>query len=145
MGLFKKILGNIGVDFTFHSFVDKIGYLTNNTLFNITTSSASVMYTGSRAGLSIWKGIKTPNTICRVLYLSSACCDTACCLSSAICAFSCYSPFAPLPALSGSFGYVCKKTADGCIAAADICDGSGLSGVEKMRYIEQALTGRRRP
>ena len=140
MGLLKKILGKVGVD---HTFMDKIGYLTNSTLFNFTTSSASVMLTGTRAGFSIWKGVYAPNTICRVLYLTSASCDTACCISSVIAAASCYSPFGPIPVISGSLGFVCKRTADGCIAAADICSSSGMTNVEKMRFLEDALRGRR--
>jgi hypothetical protein len=55
---------------------------------------------------------------------------------------ACSSTFAPIPAISGSLGYICKKAADGCIVAADLCDKPGLSGVEKMRILEEVLRGR---
>jgi hypothetical protein len=141
MGWFKKIIGSIPVEVRVSIF-EKFGYVTNSSIFNITTSTSSLIISGRRAGLSIWKGIHSPTRLCRALYFTSATCDSACCVSSIICTLACSSPFAPFPAITGGLGYVCKKTADGCIVAAVLCDKPGLSPVEKMRILEDVLRGR---
>ena len=118
MSFFKKIIGDI----TILTFGDKVGHLFNNTVFNVSTSTFGVAFTGAGCARSIFKGIASPVPICKCLYFTSATLNWVSCVTSSIsllCGNSCLSR---VPLLTGSLAYGTSISARACNSLAACMD-----------------------
>jgi hypothetical protein len=79
-------------------FPDKIGYLFNNTLFNVTSSGLGTALSGGSTVRSTIKAIATPLPWCKVFYGASACFNGLATGVNLVCLYSGYSALAPAPA-----------------------------------------------
>ena len=124
MSILKWLIGDI----TIKTCGDKIGYLFNNTLFNVSTSGIGIAFSGSCCARSFFKGIASPTPLCKGLYFTSAALNGVSCTASGLCLLSGYSCIAPLPVLAGSIAYSTSVGARACNSLADCMDpAAGLT------------------
>ena len=124
MSITSWLLGDI----TIKTCGDKIGYLFNNSMFNVSSSGFTVAFTGASCARSLVKGIASPMPWCKGLYFTSATLNGVSCVASGLCLLSGYSSFAPLPMITGSIAYGTSIGARACNSLADCMDPTvGLS------------------
>jgi hypothetical protein len=134
MSLFKWLIGDI----TIKTCGDKIGYLFNNSLFNVSTSGIGVAFTGANCARSFFKGVASPMPWCKGLYFTSAALNGVSCATSSICLLSGYSCIAPLPVLAGTIAYGTSVGARACNSLADCMDPAVLTSKEVDTCIDLA-------
>jgi hypothetical protein len=138
MGVLKYILGDIIIRPVFG---EKLGYLFNNSLFNVSTSGVGVAFTGANCARSFVKGVASPLPWCKVFYFSSAALSGVSCATSSICLLSGYSCLGVVPVITGSIAYRTSVAAKGCNALADCMDpAAGLSARAVDTCINVATT-----
>jgi hypothetical protein len=138
MGLIKWLIG----DLTIKTCGDKIGYLFNNSIFNVTTSGVGVCLTGASCAKSVCKGIMSPIPWCKALYFTSATLNGVSCTASGLCLLSGYSCLGPLPILTGSVAYATSVGARACNAIGDCMNpAAGLTSKAADTCIDLATKG----
>lgn len=124
MGWLRKVLGDI----TITTCGDKIGYLFNSTILNVTSSGVGVAFTGANCGRSFFKGIASPTPWCKGLYFTAAALNGVSCGSSTLALLSGYSCLAPVPVATGAIAYATSVAAQACNSLGDCMDpASGLT------------------
>jgi hypothetical protein len=124
MSVLKWLIGDV----TIKTCGDKIGYLFNNNLFNVSTSGIGVAFTGANCATSFFKGVASQMPWCKGLYFTSATLNGVSCVTSSLCLLSGYSCIAPIPIIAGSIAYGTSVGARACNSLADCLDPTaGLS------------------
>ena len=107
---------------------EKVGYLSNSTFFNVSTSGIGVAFSGAGCARSFFKGVASPMPWCKGLYFTSATLNGVSCLTSSLCLLSGYSCIAPIPVIAGAIAYGTSVGARACNSLADCMDPTaGLS------------------
>ena len=115
MSIVKLLTGDIPIK----TCGDKIGYLFNNSLFNVSTSGVGTTFTGINCVRSFAKGVASPMPWCKVFYFASSALSGISCTASSLCLISGYSCIAPLPVVTGTIGCVTSVGARACNALGD--------------------------
>jgi hypothetical protein len=115
VGLFSRLFGEI----TIKTCGNKVGYLFNNSMFNVSTSGVGTGVTGFCCIKSLAKGIASPLPWCKGLYFASSTLSGVSFVLNGVCLISGYSSVAKLPLLTGTLGYVTSVGARACNNLAD--------------------------
>jgi len=115
MEFFKQIFESI----TIKTFGDKIGFLFNNSMLNVTTSSVGVAFSSANCARSFVKGVIAPLPLCKVLYFTSSTLSGVSTISSALCLASGCSCIGPIPIGAAAFAYGTSVGARCCNTLSD--------------------------
>jgi hypothetical protein len=107
-------------------FPDKIGYLFNNSFFNVTSSGVGTAFSGVSTVRCTLKAIATPLPWCKVCYGAAAGFNGIATGISMGCLWFGYSALAPVPVSLSIAGLVTNAAGRGCNSLGN-CLGGGLT------------------
>jgi hypothetical protein len=107
-------------------FPDKIGYLFNNTFFNVTSSGVGTALSGTSMVRSTIKAVVTPLPWCKVFYGASACFNGLATGVNLVCLTAGYSAIAPVPVSLAVVGLIANTAGRGCNSIGN-CLGGGVT------------------
>jgi hypothetical protein len=118
-------------------FPSKIGYLFNNTFFNVASSGLGSAFSGISTVRCTLKAIATPLPWCKVCYGAAAGLNGLATGISVGCLCAGYSAIAPLPVAFAMVGLVANTAGRGCNALGN-CLGGGLTSTAVDACIDAA-------
>jgi hypothetical protein len=132
----------MGLGTTINTALDKVGFLFNNTAFNVTATGGLMLWTGRSAVRSIGKGIVSPFPTCKALYFTAATLSGVSCGCNSLCMFTSRSGINRYSVGLGSLGSISSWGASTCSSMADCMNPmTGLADAATNACIDAATKG----